>query len=218
MSLGSRKAFAGIAAAAVLVGGVGAGTASGGKGHGQGSLLKAAAQYIGVSRADLVKEARGGQTLAQIAAAHGKTAAGLKAALLIAVKSKLDAAVSAGKMTAQQSQARLARAERLIERIVNGRVGAAQQRGGKSRLLNASARYIGLSPKALKAELKAGKSLAQVAAAHGKTAAGLKEALLKPVQAKLARAVASGRVTAASADARLARLSSRLDALINRTR
>lgn len=218
MILGSRKAFAAIAAAAVLIGGVGAGAAGAGKGNRQGSLLKAAAQYIGLSRADLVKEARGGQTLAQIAAAHGKTVAGLKAAMLAAAKAKLDAAASAGKVSAQQGQARLARAERLIDRIINGRLGAAKQRAGKSRLLTVSARYIGLSPKTLKAELKAGKSLAQVAAAHGKTAAGLKEALLKPMKAKLARAVASGRVTAASVDAKLARLSSRLDALINRTR
>ena len=216
MIFGSRKAFATIAAAALLVGGVSAGTAGAGKGHGQGSLLRAAAQYIGVSRADLVREGRGGQTLAQIASAHGKTTAGLKAAMLAPVKVKLDAAVSAGKVSAQQSRARLVRAERLIERMVNGKAGASKQRAAKSRLLNVSARYIGLSPKALRAELKAGKSLAQVAAAHGKTAAGLKEALLKPVKARLARAVASGRVTAASAEAKLARLSSRLDALINR--
>jgi hypothetical protein len=218
MIFGSRKAFATIAAAALLVGGASAGTAGAGKGHGQGSLLRAAAQYIGVSRADLVREGRGGQTLAQIASAHGKTAAGLKAAMLAAVKVKLDAAVSAGKVSAQQSRARLVRAERLIERMVNGKAGASKQRAAKSRLLNVAARYIGLSPKALRTELKAGKSLAQVAAAHGKTAAGLKEALLKPVKARLARAVASGRITAASADAKLARLSSRLDALINRAR
>jgi hypothetical protein len=218
MILGSRKAFAAVVAAVVLVGGAGAGTASGGKRHGQGSLLRAAAQYIGVSRAELVKDARAGQTLAQIATAHGKTAAGLKAAMLAAAKTRLDAAVSAGKLTAAQEQTKLARAEKLIDRIVNAKISGARQRAGKARVLNVSARYFGMTPKALAAELKAGKSLAQVATAHGKTVAGLKEAVLKPFKARLDRAVASGRITAAQAQSRLAELSARVDRLINRTR
>jgi hypothetical protein len=218
MILGSRKTFAVIAAAAALAGGIAAGAATGAKGPAHGGLLKAAAQYIGVDRAELVKEARAGRTLAQIAIAHGKTVDGLKAAMLAAVKTKLDAAVSAGKMTAQQEQTKLARAQRLIDRIVNGRIGAAKQRAGKSRLLNVSARYIGVTPKVLRAELKAGKSLAQVATAHGKTVAGLKDALLEPLKARLDKAVASGRITSAQAQARLDRLSARVDRLINRTR
>jgi hypothetical protein len=218
MILGSRKAFAAVAAAAVLVGGAGAGTAVGAKRHGQGPLLKAAAQYIGVSRAELVKDARAGKTLAQIATAHGKTVAGLKAAMLAAVKAKLDAAVTAGKLTAAQEQAKLSRAEQLIDRIVNGRLSGPRQRAGKPRLLNLAARYVGMTPRALVAELRAGKSLAQVAAGHGKTAAGLKDALLQPLRARLDKRVASGRITASEAQAKLARLSARLDVLINRTR
>ena len=174
MLLGSRKAFAAIAAAAVLVGGAGAGAAVAGKGHGEGLLLKAAAQYIGVGKADLVKDARAGKTLAQIATAHGKTVDGLKAAMLAAVKTKLDAAVSAGKATSAQEQTKLERAAKLIDRIVNAKIGKVARGAGKARLLNVAARYIGVTPKALAADLKAGKSLAQVATAHGKTASGLK--------------------------------------------
>ncbi len=57
-----------------------------------------------------------------------------------------------------------------------------------------------------------------MATAHGKTAAGLKEALVAPFKAKLNRAVASGRITTAEAEARLDKISARLDQLINRTR
>jgi lambda repressor-like predicted transcriptional regulator len=217
MILGSRKLVA-VLAAAALAAGVGVGAATGAKRHAPGALLKAAAEYIGVSRADLVKEARAGQTLAQIAVAHGKTVDGLKAAMLSALKAKLDAAVASGKMTATQEQAKLARAERLIERIVNGRISAPKQRAGKSRLLKLAARYVGVTPRQLAAELKAGRSLAQVATAHGKTVDGLKAALLQPFKAKLDRAVASGRITAAQAQARLDKLSARLDRLINKTR
>src|SRR5918999_1368521 len=214
--LGSRK-LAAIAAAVALAAGIGVGAASGAKRHAPGALLKAAAEYIGVSRAELVKQARSGQTLAQIAVARGKTVEGLKAAMSTAFKARLDAAVSAGKLTAAQADARLQRGNRLIDRIVTGRL-AAPKRVSKAGVLASSARYIGVKRKALAAELRAGKSLAQVAAAHGKTAAGLKAALLQPSKARLDKAVTSGRLTAAQAQTRLDRLSARLDTLINRTR
>jgi hypothetical protein len=72
--------------------------------------------------------------------------------------------------------------------------------------------------RALAAELRAGRSLAQVATAHGKTATGLKSALLQQFKSRLDRAVASGRITPAEAQSRLDRVSARLDRLINRTR
>ena len=218
MLLGSRKAFAAIAVAAALVGGAGAGAAVAGKGHGHGSLLKAAAQYIGVGKADLVKDARAGKTLAQIATAHGKTVDGLKAAMLAAVRVKLDAAVSAGKASSAQEQAKLERAAKLIDRIVDAKIGKVARRAGKARLLSVAARYIGVTPRALAADLKAGKSLAQVATAHGKTATGLKEALLKPLKAHLDKAVAAKRITPAQAQERLTKIAARLDKLISRTK
>jgi hypothetical protein len=180
--------------------------------------LRAAAQYIGVSRAELVKDARAGQTLAQIATGHGKTVPGLKSAMLAALKARLDAAVSAKRLVPVQARARLARADKLIGRIVNARLGRAALRPAKARLLRSSARYIGLTPKALRAELEVGKSLAQVAVAHGKTASGLKDALLKPFERRLDKARAAGRISAADAQTRLARISARLDRIINRTR
>ena len=218
MKVGSRRALAAVVAAVVCAGAAAVGSADAAKRHGHGALLRAAAQYIGVSRAELVKEARAGQTLAQIAATHGKTVAGLKSAMLAALKARLDAAVSAKKLTPAQAQARLARADKLLDRIVTARLGKAALRPAKTRLLNVSARYIGVTPKALRAELKAGKSLAQVAATHGKTASGLKDALLKPFEQRLAKAQSAGKISSSEAQARLARISARLDKLINRTR
>ena len=81
-----------------------------------------------------------------------------------------------------------------------------------------AARYIGVTPKALAVDLKAGKSLAQVATAHGKTADGLKGALVKPFKAHLDKAVAAKRITAAQAEEKLAKVSARLDKLISRTK
>ena len=213
MILGSKKVFATIAAAAALAAGIGVGSAGGATPRPHAAVLKAAVQYIGVSRAELLKDARAGQTLAQIATAHGKSVAGLEAAMLAAIKAKLEAR----NLTPAQLQARQARAEKLVNRLVNAKL-AGKQRAARASLLRVSAKYIGVNPQALRAELKTGKSLAQVATSHGKTAAGLKAAILKPIQARLTRAVATGRLTSAQAQTRLDQLSARLDKLITKTR
>ena len=215
MTLGSRK-IAAVIAAGALAGGIGVGAATGAKRHhAPGVLLKAAAQYLQIDRAELAKDVRSGQTLAQIATARGKPVDGLEAAMVGAVKTKLDAAVSAGRLSAAQEQTKLARVQKLVDRLVNAKLAA--RPAARARVLGVAAKYIGVKPKALASELK-GKSLAQVATGHGKTVSGLKDALLKPFKARLEKAVAAGRISSADAQARLAKISARLDELINKTR
>jgi hypothetical protein len=213
--LGSRRLVALFAAGAVAAG-VGVGVASGAKRqHAPRVLLAAAAQYLQLDRAVLANDLRSGQSLAEIANARGKSVSGLEAALVGAVKVKLDAAVKAGRMSSASEQRVLARVQRVVGRLVNVKLAA--RPAAKARLLGAAAAYIGIKPKALLAEVK-GKSLAQVATAHGKTAAGLKAALLAPFEARLDKAVTAGRLSPADAQARIGRISARLDALISKTR
>jgi hypothetical protein len=213
--LGSRR-IAAVVTAAALAAGFAAGAATGAKRHHAGGLLlKAAAQYLQIDGAELRKDVRSGQTLAQIAQAKGKSVPGLEGAMVAAVKTKLDAAVTAGKITAGREQVVLARVQKAVHRLVSAKL--SPRPAAKARLLSLAAKYLGVKPKALAAELK-GKSLAQVAAAHGKTAAGLKAALLQPFKARLDKAVASGRLSSTDATAKLARISARLDQLISKTR
>jgi hypothetical protein len=203
-------------AAAALAAGVGVGAAGGAsRHHAPGVLLRAAAQYLQLDRAALAKDLRSGQTLAQVANAQGKSVSGLQAAMVAAVEAKLDAAVAAGRITSTREQQVLARVQKVVDRLVNAKLAARPR--AKARLLGLAAAYIGVKPKALAGELK-GKSLGQVATAHGKTVAGLKAALMKPFQARAQKAVAAGRISSADAQARLARISARLDALISKTR
>lgn len=211
----SRKVVATFAAAALAAGAC-AGVAAGAKKHhAPAVLLRAAAQYLQLERATLANDLRSGQTLAQIADARGKSVSGLEAAMVGAVKAKLDAAVTAGRLTSTREQRVLARVQEVVSRLVNVKLAARPR--ARARLLGAAAAYIGIKPKALAAELK-GKSLGQVATAHGKTAAGLKAALQAPFKARLDKAVAAGRIDSAEAQARLARISARLDRLIAKTR
>jgi hypothetical protein len=217
MILGSRR-IAAVIAAGALAGGFGVGAATGAKRHhGTGLLLKVAAQYLRLDRSALVKDIRSGQTLAQIATARGNSVDGLEAAMVAAVKVKLDAAVAAGKVSSAVEQAKLARAQKLVHNLVHAQLQARVKRAGKARLLGLAAKYIGIPPRTLAAEVK-GKSLARVATAHAKTAAGLKAALLKPFQTRVAKAVSAGRISSADAQAKLSRISTRLDELINKTR
>ena len=69
-----------------------------------GDSEAAAAAYLGTSEADLETKIRAGQTLAQIAnATPGKNRDGLVNALIADATAKIDAAQTAGKLTADQA-------------------------------------------------------------------------------------------------------------------
>jgi AraC-like DNA-binding protein len=64
-----------------------------------GEKLSSAAEYLGLTEAELRTKLNQGQTLAQIAKAQGKSVAGLKDAMLKATKAKLDQLVEDGRLT-----------------------------------------------------------------------------------------------------------------------
>jgi hypothetical protein len=88
----------------------------GGPGFGFG---KAAAAYLGLSAAELRTQLESGQTLAQIAAAQGKSIDGLKQAILAEAKTHLDQDVAAGRLGADQATAMLADLSSHLDDIVN---------------------------------------------------------------------------------------------------
>jgi hypothetical protein len=92
-------------------------------GHVRGVDLGAAATYLGLTQAELRTELESGKTLAEIATAKGKTVSGLKQALSDAVKSDLDAAVKAGKLTQAQADDFLTRVEARLDDVVAGKAG-----------------------------------------------------------------------------------------------
>jgi hypothetical protein len=69
----------------------------------QGDPLAAAATFLGTTTADLKTKMQGGQTLAQIATAAGKTRDALIQALVTDAKTKIDQAKTDGKLTADQA-------------------------------------------------------------------------------------------------------------------
>src|SRR5204863_1894477 len=94
--------------------------------------LDAAASYLGLTEAQLQQKLESGKTLAQVAKDQGKSVQGLVAALKADLKSKLDDAVSAGRLTKAQEDQILKDADQRISGFVNGKLMRPQtfHRGG----------------------------------------------------------------------------------------
>jgi hypothetical protein len=109
----------------------GGGFGHGGFGHGGPASLDAAAEYLGLTEAQLHTQLESGKTLAEIAKAQGKTVDGLEKALTAATKTKLDAAVKAGTVTQAQADDLLKRATDHLDDLVNGKPGFHGHGGGR---------------------------------------------------------------------------------------
>ncbi len=140
--------------------------------------LSAAATYLGLTTDALRAQLAAGKSLAEVATAQSKSVSGLEDALYANLESDLDADVTAGRLTSDRETQILAKAKTLIAAQVarKGMVGRAH--GAPDGLQHAAAQYLGLTDAQLETQLRAGKSLAAVATAQGKTVAGLKAALV----------------------------------------
>jgi hypothetical protein len=81
--------------------------------------LDAAADYLGLTEAQLRTQLENGKSLAQVAQAQGKPVSGLVDALVAAAKKRLDEAVTAGRLTKAQADEMLAGLRTRITSLVN---------------------------------------------------------------------------------------------------
>jgi AraC-like DNA-binding protein len=82
--------------------------------------------------------------------------------------------------------------------------------------LGAATEYIGVTPGELFNQLSSGKSLAQIARAHGKSGSGLESAMATAERARLDRARRAGLLTSSQEQRLLSRVQARISALVNR--
>ena len=164
--------------------------------------------------------------IGDVASRLGVTPDKLQAAITGAFNDRLDAAVTAGTLTQAQADAIKARQQ------ANGGlplIGPFPEFGGrhgpgfgfgpvgimKSDTLDAAAAYLGLTTDQLHTQLGAGKTLAEIATAQGKTADGLKAALTAAVRKDLDAAVTAGKLTASQESDILSSLQQRFDDMIS---
>ena len=99
-----------------LRGGLGVGPLGFGFG---GFGLGDAASYLGLTNTQLFQQLQGGKSLAQIAAAKGKTVAGLEQAMTAPIKKALDAAVARKAITATKEEQILSRYSANLSQRIN---------------------------------------------------------------------------------------------------
>jgi polyhydroxyalkanoate synthesis regulator phasin len=169
----------------------------------------------------------------------GVDPAKLSDALKAALQKQVDAQVTAGKLTQEQADAikkRIADGTQPIfggpgfrgpgkhfrhgEPGFGGGPGFGHHFGGPGLAAGVEevATYLGLKPEELRTQLMAGKSLADIAKAQGKTVEGLKTAITDAVTKRLDAAVTAGKITKDQKAKLLDGLTSHLDDLVNGVR
>jgi len=159
----------------------------------------------------------------EVAKNLGVTPEKLRAAFKAALVARVDAAVKAGRLTPEQAARLKQRIEKANGLGLGVRKGFAAKRkafgngiGKAARGKGPAATYLGMTREALMAELKQGKSLAQVARERGKSVDGLVAAMVKPFQERLAKAVEAKRLTKQRADEILKRFTDATEKLVQR--
>ena len=163
----------------------------------------------------------GCRSLADVAQAHGKTGADVATALKNDAHQRLDAAVTAGRLTADQANTQKTQVDQRIDQEVTQvkpQAGAGKgfgARGGSmGASLNTAATALGITPDQLRTELP-GKSLAQVAQAHNKSAADVATALKNEAHTRIDAAASAGRATPEQATTQKSQVDQRIDQFVN---
>jgi polyhydroxyalkanoate synthesis regulator phasin len=97
------------------------------RGPGMAGPGQAIADLLGMTPQDLRTALQGGKSLAQVAEAKGVSRDTLKAKILETQKARLDAAVAAGRMTAEQAQQAATRMSANIDRMLDATPGQRRQ-------------------------------------------------------------------------------------------
>jgi hypothetical protein len=202
-----------------------------------GTVAVAAAAFAGGAYASTQDPAAGSRQafLNDVAKRLHVTPAQLNSALTGAALDELSAAVKEGRIT--QAQANVIK-QRIEKAGASGqtplgpgawRVGpgpALPLKGAPGRAffgghlvihagIDAAAKYLGLTDVQLRKQLEAGKSLAQIGKAQGKSTTGLEQTLTAAVKLRLDKAVAHKRITSAQEQKIMTRLSAGIKDLIN---
>jgi len=158
----------------------------------------------------LKEELKAGKTLAEIAEAQGVDKQKVIDLLVKQQEERLAEAVKAGKLTQEQAdEMRAKAAERAEQQVNNAHPGGPGQPGGPRGFGKGLGGFgkneelltlLNLDEEKLKEELKAGKTLAEIAEAQGVDKQKVIDLLVKQQEERLAEAVKAGKLTQEQAD------------------
>jgi polyhydroxyalkanoate synthesis regulator phasin len=175
------------------------------------SLLKIDAQTL---RTELQTK-----SLAQVASEHGSNGAAVATALKDDAHKRIDAAVTAGRLTTDQANQQKTQADQRIDQMVNqvmpqGGPGGPGGRGGFGADSTVVTSLLKIDAQTLRTQLQT-KSLAQVASEHGSNGAAVATALKDAAHKRIDAAVTAGKLTADQATQQKTQADQRIDQSIN---
>lgn len=215
----------------VLGGGVAYAQSSGTSDPAPAAVQEAAKQKPGIFKnlmADIIKHSglskdvfktgfQNGQSIDAILAANNVNAAGVKAAVTKDVDDRIDAAVKANKLTPEQATKLKGEVPGKLEKLF---AAAPKHKPGHGKVqqvakheLQTVATVLNRDPKALAAELKTGKTIAEIA---GPQKQAVIDALVKDANDALDKALASGKINQQQHDKAAANVTTRVTNFVNK--
>ncbi len=159
-------------------------------------------EQAGLDAKTVMESLKSGKTLETLITEAGKDVATVKQASIDAATKAINEAVTAGTVTQERADQMIANLSTVIDRLLSGNMPTGQ-RGGL-RLGAAVATATGMTPQEVKAQVDAGKTLADVLTSKNIAIDSFVETQLQPVKDRLTARVTSGEITQALVDARLA--------------
>lgn len=194
--------------------------------YGQAEIV---AEQLGMTVDDLTAALKEGRSVADLAAEKGVALDKIVEALMAPRREALATAVADGRITQEQADTMLARMqENVTARLQQsgplmgqgpaGQMMRAERLGWQAHgQLDLMAETLGMTQEDLLAELRDGKTVAQVAEEKGVALETLVEALLAPRREALAQKVADGALTQEQADTMLAQMRENITARLQQT-
>ena len=187
---------------------------------GPGKNVAAIASILKLTEAELKTQVQSGKTLAQIATAQGVDIKLVVDAIVADMKSHIADEVKSGEITQAQADTKLADVTaKATERVNNVRPARGEgMRGGPKgpgRNVAAIASVLKLTEAELKTQVESGKTLAQIATTQGVDVKLVVDAIVTDMKSHIAEEVASGELTQAQADAKLADATTKVTEMVN---
>lgn len=187
-------------------------------------LVKTTADVSKLTPKEVLAELRAGKSLDQVAQAHGTGGKAVVDAAQARLQARLNAAVAGGNIPQERADKSLQRFDQQAAKLMGDpTLGArfnqtrAARHPFQALLVKATADLSGVPVKMVQAELRAGKSLAQVAQEHQHTGQEVIQAARAKLQERLSMAVKSGKITQERADSALARFDKNAQKLVDAT-
>ena len=187
---------------------------------GPGKNVAAIASILKLTEAELKTQVQSGKTLAQIATAQGVDIKLVVDAIVADMKSHIADEVKSGEITQAQADTKLADVTaKATERVNNVRPARGEgMRGGPKgpgKNVAAIASVLKLTEAELKTQVESGKTLAQIATTQGVDVKLVVDAIVTDMKSHIAEEVASGELTQAQADAKLADATTKVTEMVN---